>query len=591
MQALNDLSQTNINNKAKYIAFISKDFIKDSIKHTQDKVYKFSVISKDSKIYILRNIIRNVTLTAFLSFSFYGSMSIMRANALENEFNASTQKTPSQIKEPDENIVNTKEIQVHEKNGILESNELEVIDLYGKSKTEEKLDYTHCASYYKQASLNLGKGLYAIKLKNGAIIGYSPTKPNIKNLLKYDPFVGLFAINGKVDNRYTYELSDIDNYALTRELASTGINGAKPGRFQTHQKGFLQYAKFSAPTQQNGVISNICYKIYGLGVGGHEFIEKSYIDRFLSQDKPYYGDIGVRFITSNEDEATFTVQFSDPFFPSNPFKRGDILISINDIAPRNWGELELLISNLEPNKNVKVKIKRGNQVKNMEVKAMQRYGGMLLPDSFLERFNLVISNDLVVQKAPSKGAFSTLRKGDRILFINDIDMRNFKARNTTERNQLLRELFTRIQGNQVDFLEQKRENDAYKEAVKRRNADILEQFQSKDTKNERHNDFYHNMTDNMRNFSSSDIAIGNVSDVNNYTNSKENLHSFSGDGILRDSSTKSMRTIYDMYNIGDKPTKKQKSERIKDYDSLVEYGGQMTFLVDRQGFQFRVPLE
>ena len=46
-----------------------------------------------------------------------------------------------------------------------------------------------------------------------------------------------------------------------------------------------------------------------------------------------------------------------------------------------------------------------------------------------------------------------------------------------------------------------------------------------------------------------------------------------------------------MYNSGGKSTNKPKKERIKEYEALVEYGGQMNFLVDRQGFQFRVPLE
>ncbi len=540
---------------------------------------------------------KNTTFTKCIAYailfalSLYGNMHIASANALENEFNSlGNPKTPSQIQTPDESIVNTKEVQVRQKNGILESNELEVIDLYGKSKTEEKIDYTHCASYYRQASLNLGNGLYAIKLKSGAIIGYSPTLPKLKNLVKYDPFVGLFQVHGKVDTRYAYELSDIDDYALSRELASTGIKGAKAGRYQAKQTGFLQYAQFSVPTQRNGVISNICYKIYGLSVGGNGFIEKSYIDRFLNQNRPYYGDIGVRFDVVSAESATFVVQFADPFFPSNPFKRGDILISINDIAPKDWGELELLIANLAQNEHVQVKIKRGEQIKNVQVKAGRRYGGMLLADSFLERFQLGISNDLIVQRVPSKGPFSKLKKGDKILFINDVDMRHFKPRNTAERNQLLRELFTRIQGTQVDFLEQKMADDAHKQALKRRNADILEQFQSKEETQERRNDFYYKMAENMENFVSSDIAIG-ANPTNQGIHKNNNLHSFSGDGILRDSDTQSMRTIYDIYSFGTKTTKKNKKERIKEYEALVEYGGQMTFLVDRQGFQFRVPLE
>lgn len=578
MQSFKFLLSSNATHNTSF----SKAFIDIHINHTQ---------KEHSTIHHSRCLIKPFLTIAFALFGIYANTSSLYANMLESEFNSlGKPKIPSQINTSTESIVNAKEVQVHEKNGILESNELEVIDLYGKSKTEEKIDYAHCAAYYRQTSLHLGKGLYAIKLKSGEIIGYSPVRPRLKNLVKYDPFTGLFQVSGRVDSRYAYELSDIDDYALSRELASVGINGAKPGRFQTHQAGFLQYAEFSTPTQKNGVISNICYRIYGLSVGGNGFIEKSYIDRFLAQKQPYYGDIGVRFDVSSAENATFVVQFSDPFFPSNPFKRGDVLISINDVAPKDWGELELIIANLEPDELVQVKIKRGENIKNIKVKAKKRYGGMLLADSFLERFNLVISNDLVVQKAPSKGPFSKLKKGDRILFINDIDMRHFKPRNTTERNHLLRELFTRIQDDQVDFLEQKIIHEAEKEATKRRNADILEQFQSKEVKKERHNDFYYKMADNMRSFASSDVAVG-TNITNNQTSKRGDLHSFSGDGILRDSDTQSMRTIYDIYDSGNKRVKKPEKERIKEYEALVEYGGQMNFLIDRQGFQFRVPLE
>lgn len=559
---------------------IKDNTIQDSICIIQNITYKKHFLRYIERLFFM------LTVAIFLLCS---SMNHLYANVLDSEFNNIEKPKTSQVVSPDENIINTKKVQVYEKNGILESNELEVIDLYGKSKAKEKIDYTHCVAYYKQASLNLGKGLYAIKLKSGEIIGYSRTYPKLKSLIKYDPFIGLFQISGRVDSKNAYELSEIDDYALNRELVSVGVNGANPGRFQTHQTGFLRYAKFSVPTQKNGVISNICYKIYGLSVGNNDFIEKSYIDRFLNQKQPYYGDIGVRFDTANESEATFVVQFSDPFFPSNPFKRGDILISINDIAPKDIGELELIISNLMPNEKTRVKIKRGDKIKNIEVKAVQRYGGMLLPDSFLERFDLVISNDLVVKKVPNKGPFSKLKKGDRILFINDIDMRHFKPRNVEERNRLLRELFTRIQDAQVDFLEQKTAYDSEKQASKNRNADILEQFQSKETKKERHNDFYYNMVGNMQNFVSGGIVDANISDKS--MDKKVDLHSFSGDGILRDSDTKSMRTIYDIYNSKDKNINKHKKERIKEYESLVEYGKEMSFLVDRQGFQFRVPLE
>ena len=519
---------------------------------------------------------------------------ITYSNVLDNEYNSfSNKRTLSQIKEPEENIINQRNVQVREKDGILQSDEQEIIELFDKNDIDEKIDYTHCASYYKQASMNIGHGIYAIKLKSGEIIGYSKTRPKSKNILKYDPFIGLFLMSGAVDSKYSYEIADIDEYALSRELASVGIRGANAGRFQSHQSGFLEYAQFSVPTQKNGVISNICYKIYGLSVGEHGFIEKKYIDRFLSQERPYYGDIGVRFEVLDEESATFGVQFADPFFPNNPFKRGDVLISINDIAPRNWADLELLVADLPFNETARIKIRRGEDIKQVTVKVGKRYGGMLLADSFLERFNFHISNDFVVERVPSRGPFSKLRKGDRILFVNNVDMRQFKPKNTAERNALFQELFTRIQGNQVDFLEQKMLEQEQKDFTKKANVDILEQFQSKGSTQDRKNSFYRKMSENMDKFINGEMSVarGGIPTLNNQTENRD-LHSFSGDGILRDSGTQSMRTIYDIYDYdANRDIAPPKKERIRDYEELVEYGGQMNFLIDRQGFQFRVPLE
>ncbi|WP_237416261.1 DUF7488 domain-containing protein [Helicobacter saguini] len=512
------------------------------------------------------------------------------ANDLESEFNKlNSTKIPSTIQAPEENVVNSKNVEVREKDGMLQSSEQEVIDLYGNTQVQEKVDFSHCATFYKQASVNLGNNLYAIRLKNGAVVGYNPTRPVVKGLAKYDPFVGLFEIRESIGSKYAYEMADIDDYALSQELASTGIKGAKVGRFEEHQKGFLIPAKFSVPTQKNGVISNICYRIYGLSVGGNGFIEKRYIDRFLSQDKPYYGDIGVRFQEVDTENATFVVQFADPFFPNNPFKRGDVLISINDSAPKDWGDLEWKIANLEQGEEADIKIRRGEVLKNMVVKVGRRYGGMLLPDSFLERFNFDISSDFVVQKSPSQGAFSKLRKGDKILFINNIDLRQLRVANTAQKNELLRELFTRLQNNQVDYREAQK---SHKNAKKKYGSkDILEQFQSKDSTQNRQNSFYRKMSENMDEFINAESnKRGQMPSLTPDTSGQNDLHSFSGDGILRDSGTQSMRTIYDMYDAGSEVVKPKK-DKIKNYDELEEYGGNINFLIDRQGFQFRVPLE
>ncbi len=512
------------------------------------------------------------------------------ANELEHELNKSGNRIPSTIRDSD-NTADSRDIQVVEKDGMLYSNNQEVIDLFDKSVAEESIDYSHCAEYYKHASVNLGNGIYAIALKNGSIIGYSKIRPKSSKVKKYDQFSGLFSVGGSA-LKMAYELSDIDEYALNRELASTGIRGSRPGRFQKHQSNFLDYAKFSAPTQKNGVISNICYKIYGLGVGGHEFIEKKYIDRFLSQDEVYYGDLGVRFEVLNPQDATFGVKFADPFFPNNPFKRGDVLVSINDKAPKDLGDLEWIVATLPLGEEAVVKIRRGNEgiMHTFRVRVDKRFGGMLLPDSFLERFNVSISNDFVVQKVPSSGAFSKLKNGDKIIFINNIDMRQFNVKSTAERNQLFQELFTKIQGQQVDALALWQDEEKHRNQARTINNDILAQFQSKESSTNK-NGFYRQLSDSMDNFINAEVMPREYTSNANKSQDDFNLESFRGDEILRDSDTKSMRTIYDIYDSRSETKSKDKKDSIKEYDILQKHGLGINFLVDRKGFQFRVPLE
>ena len=511
------------------------------------------------------------------------------ANILDSEFDKTdSNQTSSQIVDSNSNIVNAKDVSVKEHNGTLRSDELEVIDLFPEKKVEEKLDYSHCADFYKQASVDVGGKLRAIRLKNIGLLGYSRTKPNVKGLIKYDPFIGLFLASDKSGSKYAYDLSDIDDYALNRELASVSLNDALQGRFKAHQRGFLDYASFSAKTTQNGVISNICYRIYGLSTGGNGFIEKRYIDRFLHQSEPYYGDIGVRFKVVDESNATFAVEYSDPFFPNNPFKRGDILISINDIAPKDWAALEFLIADLELDSIVNVKIRRNDEAKSFDIRVGKRYGGMLMPDSFLERFPFSISNDFVIEKVPGSGPFSKLRRGDRILFINDIDIRQFKLTNDKQKAEFFQELFTRIQNTQVDFIEQKKlEEETIKNKAKK-DSNIIEQFQQGDVTKGKEGTFQRKLTENLEDFvrpeSSPKEKHAQIKNVD--SGSFGDIQSFGGDGILRDSDTQSIRSIYDVYG----EPRKSKKDKIIYYEELEKYGGVMTFLIDRGGFQFRVPL-
>lgn len=175
-------------------------------------------------------------------------------------------------------------------------------------------DFKHCQAFFKKASLQKG-GVALKELPKGVYLYYSKTYPKHAKVIKSDPFVGLYLLQS-APSEYFYTLRDLDKDALIRPMASIGDKEAIEVRLLSKQQGYERYAQISQEIQKNGVISNICYQMLGLGVGGNGFIETKFIKRFLNQQEPYYGDIGVRL---EEDNKRLVVTQFDPFFPKNPF--------------------------------------------------------------------------------------------------------------------------------------------------------------------------------------------------------------------------------------------------------------------------------
>ncbi|BDB64311.1 PDZ domain-containing protein [Helicobacter cinaedi] len=279
-------------------------------------------------------------------------------------------------------------------------------------------DYSHCVKYFKAASTPVDSS-YAISLKVGTTqhhILYAKTPPKNVKILKADPFVGLYLL-ALPKTKQSYELLPLDKRTLNdKKLAIISANHAPSiGHITKRQNGFIDYAGFSNKTSQNGVLGNICYQIYGLGVGNNGFIEKKYIDRFLNQKSAYYGDLGIRFYSQKP-----IVSFIDPFFPNNPFQPQDEIVSINGTKVSNSGQIEWIMSNLKKDSQAKVLIKRSGKTMTLLVKVNQRYGGFLLRETFLERFGIALNDEMIIQSTNPAiaGRFSQLRVNDKILFIN-----------------------------------------------------------------------------------------------------------------------------------------------------------------------------
>lgn len=307
-------------------------------------------------------------------------------------------------------------------------------------------DYSSCKKYYKIASNPSNQTrLINIEYKKQKLsIGFFKEKPKEDRIIKEDPFIGLYAFAPSGKGEQNYLIREIDERAMKLNMASIAYNYAEQGIVIEAQKGYLEYGRFTAPTKLNGVISNICYQIYGLGMGENLFIDGRYLFRFLEQKEPYYGDIGIRLYPPNPEEKSLKVQYVDPFFPNVPFIKDDEILSINDYKFKDYYDFEWFVTNLPENSKALVEIRRGESIEKFEVQVSRRYGGFLLPDRFFERLGITLDDNLTITNTDPnlQGLQQGLLEGDTILWINNQKILSEETQGTQKVAERLRYLLT-----------------------------------------------------------------------------------------------------------------------------------------------------
>lgn len=311
-------------------------------------------------------------------------------------------------------------------------------------------DFSFCQKYYRDASIQIAqtRAILVEYEQKKFFVSFFKTPPKNLKLLKSDPFVGLYIIDLPIKNKQSYILMPIDSKARSLNMASIDTKSVQKGIILESQKGFLDYARFSGKVPNNGVVSNICYQIYGIGIENDRFIDSKYLTRFLSQDTPYYGDLGIRLYPQDSKQKTLKVRYVDPFFPNVPFLKEDEILSINNKTFKNQNEFEWFVSNLPQDSVAKVAIKRTQKKKtqtlSFNVVVQKRYGGFLLPDIFFERIGIKLNNDLqIIATDPSKHSLQQgLLVGDDLLWINGERIFNYTKQDPAVIQARIREILT-----------------------------------------------------------------------------------------------------------------------------------------------------
>ncbi|WP_146744918.1 PDZ domain-containing protein [Helicobacter sp. 16-1353] len=301
------------------------------------------------------------------------------------------------------------------------------------------LDFSKCREFYINNSKEFANTM-AIHIGNGNYLAYSSIPLDSKSLIKKDDFLGLYLfkdmeLNGK------FIFNNIHKSIPVKAINKDSIIN---GEILQKQQSFNKLAIFSKNIDENSIISDICYQIYGISAGNNKFIDKKYIDIFLKAKNIAYSYISI-FVVDGKDGVI--VSDTNPLINTG-INIGDIILKVNDKNIVDSNDFVDTITLLKPDSNVKITIKRDSKILTLEVKTIRRNVRFSDDVSFLEAFGIVLNKDLVVLKNIGKTYF---KEGDRILRVNQIKVDSIQALNKAIATQKKDELSLLILRNKFEL--------------------------------------------------------------------------------------------------------------------------------------------
>ncbi len=235
-------------------------------------------------------------------------------------------------------------------------------------------------------------------------------------ILKQDLFLGLYLVEDKKSFRYPFRL----NRHPSLGVALVDKKISLEGKIKKKQVGLNSLATFSEAPFTPSLLLTSCCSLEGI-VTPRGIIEKEYIDRFINSKELTYGDIGIRV---KDENGIIRVMASDPFMKNNPFKKGDYILEYEGKKVKESATLMRKILFSKPGSSHKVKIKRDNQLLNVEVVTVKRFGGGYLSDTFLEQKGIYFDKRLHITKIGKNFKNYGLLVGDKLLQVNGVKVQN-----------------------------------------------------------------------------------------------------------------------------------------------------------------------
>lgn len=301
-----------------------------------------------------------------------------------------------------------------------------------------------------------GTTVRAIHIGEGKYLAFS--KENSADSAKYDPLMELIIFKGK-NLAQKYDLIPPKKILDSApKLAAISENAIVQGNILSTQKSLKDFGKFSREIPQNSIISDICYQVYGISIGGDKFIDSAYLARFLERKHSVYSDIafsvsGTKISSINiiaqkfaqscpQKNAESSAEFVAESSP-NSQNLGDEILAIDGKKIKDEYDFFDTTSTMDTAKLAQITLKRGDKILQIPARVFKKYRAFSQSGTALDILGIIVDDDLRIQSAPKNYKF--FAKNDKILCLNQI-----KISNKTELDSALKKALS--QGRTLSFL-------------------------------------------------------------------------------------------------------------------------------------------
>lgn len=270
-------------------------------------------------------------------------------------------------------------------------------------------DFALCKQKFNDASVAQNNGL-VIPISDSRLLIYTPYTPKAE-MAQANPFLGLYIVHTTTPFAYPFLLTE----GKAQQIAAIDGIVAIPGRILEPQVGLNQPGRFEHPLADMAILTDACCALEGIATR-EGVIDKAYIRHFIrSAGSVRYGDVGFRLEAS---ERKLRIESVDPFMPENPFRPGDRITTFDGVGMGSSAALMQAVLLSEPGTRHSVGVQRGNASLTLEVTLLERFGGGLVSDTFLERAGICFDREMTVVTTSPQARSLGIAVGDKLLQVN-----------------------------------------------------------------------------------------------------------------------------------------------------------------------------